>query len=189
MEFFRPVSYNAFMPTAIHKIIRSRRRTMALQITDEGFLVVRAPVFVSDAKILSFIRQESAWIEKRIRRALERAKTAPAPLTAEEEKKLKDLARDAFIERACLYAGKMGVTFEKIKLSSAKTRWGSCSPKNNLNFNWRLIQAPTEILDYVVIHELAHLLERNHSPRFWAQVARYCPHYKTARRWLRENRL
>lgn len=177
------------MPVSIHKIIRSHRRSLALQITQDGLLVVRAPRLLSQPRILNFVEEKSSWIEKKVREAVRRAQTAPAPLSPDEEKKLKALARDAFIERACLYAGKMGVDFKHIRLNSAKTRWGSCGPQGNLSFNWKLIQAPTPILDYVVVHELAHLIEANHSPRFWAKVGEYFPDYKMAKRWLKENRL
>ncbi|HTL71230.1 MAG TPA: SprT family zinc-dependent metalloprotease [Candidatus Eisenbacteria bacterium] len=177
------------MPPTIHETVRSRRRTLALQITEEGRLVVRAPRHVSDSEIRRFVREKSAWIDRMAARAAERARTAPPPLSPEEEKSLKVLARDAFIERACRYAARMGVTFRRIRLMSAKTRWGSCGPGGNLSFNWRLIRAPLDVLDYVVVHELAHLVEPNHSPRFWSKVAEYCPAFRDAKLWLRRNRL
>ena len=150
---------------------------------------MRAPKFLSDRQIARFISEKSEWLDKKIHEVTERAKTAPVALSAAEEKELRERARDAFIERSCLYASKMGVRFEKIRLNSARTRWGSCGPKGNLSFNWRLIQAPVEILDYVVIHELAHLIERNHSKRFWAKVAEFCPNYHAARDWLKKNKI
>ncbi len=177
------------MAIMIHRTIRSRRRSLALQITEEGLLVVRAPHSLKSSEILRYLEEKSVWIERKIREASARARTAPPPLAAEEEKKFRSLARDAFIERACLYARKMGVNFEKIRLNSAKTRWGSCGPQGNLSFNWRLISAPTDVLDYVVVHELSHLIERNHSARFWAKVREFCPHYSRARQWLKENRV
>ena len=177
------------MPVTIHKMVRSKRRSLALQVTEEGFLVVRAPRSLSEREVLRFVEEKSPWVEKKVRQAVERAGTAiPAPGPA-EKKRLKTLARDAFIERSCLYASRMGVQFEKIRLSSAKTRWGSCSLKGSLSFNWKLIQAPVEVLDYVVVHELAHLVEHNHSPRFWAKVAEFFPGYQQAKLWLKSNRL
>lgn len=177
------------MAVVIHRTVRSRRRSLALQITEAGDLIVRAPLSISESRILRFVREQSAWIEKKLRESAERAKTAPPPPSAEEEKRLKALARDAFIERACLYAERMSVEFRKIRLNSAKTRWGSCGPQGNLSFNWRLIQAPTEVLDYVVVHELAHLIERNHSVRFWAKVGEFCPDYRAAKLWLKQHKL
>ncbi|OGR98383.1 MAG: hypothetical protein A2V88_16125 [Elusimicrobia bacterium RBG_16_66_12] len=92
-----------------------------------------------------------------------------------------------FHERASFWAGRLGVTFGAVRVKGQRTLWGSCSRRGNLNFNWRLTLAPPEILDYVVVHELAHRLEMNHSPRFWAIVERHCPDHTTHRRWLRKN--
>lgn len=86
-----------------------------------------------------------------------------------------------------LYRAQMGVQYESLAIKDQKTRWGSCSSKGNLNFSWRLILAPKDVLDYVVIHELAHLKEMNHSKRFWMIVERFCPWYKRAEKWLKEN--
>lgn len=92
-----------------------------------------------------------------------------------------------FHARATLFAAQLGVTFGKVRVKGQKTLWGSCAPSGDLNFNWRLTLAPPEVLDYVVIHELAHRLEMNHSRRFWAHVERLCPRFKEHRRWLRKN--
>ena len=81
----------------------------------------------------------------------------------------------------------MGVVPLKIRLKDQRTRWGSCSSKGNLNFNWRLIMAPPHVFDATIIHELAHLRELNHSPRFWALVRDYCPQYPEAKLWLKEH--
>ncbi len=177
------------MPVTIHRTVRSRRRSIALEVTEEGLLVVRAPHALTERDIFLFVEEKRRWVEEKVRRAAELARTAPPPRAPEEDKRLKVLARDAFIERACLYAGKMGVRFEKIRLSSARTRWGSCGRSGNLSFNWKLIQAPADVLDYVVVHELAHLVEHNHSRRFWAKVAEFCPGYRAAKHWLKSNRL
>ena len=82
---------------------------------------------------------------------------------------------------------RVGVTYGRITIRNQRTRWGSCSAKGNLNFNCLLMKAPPEVLDYVVVHELCHRLEMNHSPRFWAQVERVLPDYKVSRKWLREH--
>ena len=92
-----------------------------------------------------------------------------------------------FLERVAHFAPLLGVEFGRVRVKDQRTLWGSCTPAGDLNFNWRLTLAPPEVLDYVVIHELAHRLEMNHSRRFWAHVARLCPQWRERRRWLREN--
>jgi hypothetical protein len=92
-----------------------------------------------------------------------------------------------FHARVSFWAERMGVTFGKVKVKDQSSRWASCSREGNLNFNWRLTLAPAETLDYVVVHELAHRLEMNHSRRFWAHVEKHCPDHKAHRRWLRKN--
>lgn len=95
------------------------------------------------------------------------------------------LAAERLGERVRLYAERMQVSYGKISVKDQKTRWGSCSSLGNLNFNWRLVLMPEEILDYVVVHELAHRKEMNHSRAFWAEVERILPDYKERRKWLR----
>ena len=90
-------------------------------------------------------------------------------------------------ERVQFYAAQHGFHFEKIRITSARTRWGSCSSRGTLSFTWRLVMAPLEVIDYVVIHELVHLKIKNHSPVFWAEVARLMPSYKRCTAWLKKN--
>ena len=99
----------------------------------------------------------------------------------------KDYAASLLSERVHLLAAQHGFKFEKIRISSARTRWGSCSSRGTLSFTWRLVMAPLEALDYVVIHELTHLKIKNHSPVFWAEVARLMPNYKRGHDWLKKN--
>jgi hypothetical protein len=112
----------------------------------------------------------------------------PAPAPAAPRKPAPEGGFEAlFHARAAHFAPQLGVTFGKVRVKDQKTLWGSCAPSGDLNFNWRLTLAPPEVLDYVVIHELAHRLEMNHSPRFWKHVAALCPEHRERRRWLRKN--
>jgi predicted metal-dependent hydrolase len=101
---------------------------------------------------------------------------------------LKKEARKLLHERVDLYADIMGVHYSSIRLSGAKTRWGSCSNKDNLNFTWRLIMCPVAVIDYVIVHELSHITFKNHSPGFWARVKSVIPNFKEQRNWLKNNR-
>jgi predicted metal-dependent hydrolase len=94
---------------------------------------------------------------------------------------------DTFTARADAFAADLGVAYKRLTIRDGRSRWGSCSSAGGLNFSWRLILAPPAILDYVVVHELAHLRELNHSPRFWALVAAHCPDYQLQRKWLKEH--
>lgn len=96
-------------------------------------------------------------------------------------------AREKIIPRVHLFAKALGVAYNKIKISEMRYRWGSCTPGNNLNFNWKLIKAPLLVIDYVIVHELAHLLEPNHTEEFWNIVAVQVPKYEKAKEWLRNN--
>jgi predicted metal-dependent hydrolase len=101
----------------------------------------------------------------------------------------KQQARKIISERVHLYARRAGLTFNSLNIGnvSATTRWGSCSSEKNLNFNWKLIMAPIQVIDYVVTHELAHLTELNHSRNFWETVRKMFPLYREYRTWLRRN--
>ena len=99
----------------------------------------------------------------------------------------REQARAVVSERVNLYAARHGFTYRKIRITSARTRWGSCSSMGNLNFTWRLVMAPPEVVDYVVVHELAHLRVNNHSKEFWKQVERIMPDYKQRLKWLKKN--
>ncbi len=96
-------------------------------------------------------------------------------------------AREKLLSKINQYAQKMGVEYNQILISNLKYQWASCTPKMNLNFNWRIIQAPMAVVEYVIVHELAHLLELNHSEKFWNVVAVQVPDYERAKEWLREN--
>lgn len=108
-------------------------------------------------------------------------------LTQEQKKLYKKMARDVYEQKTAYYAKRMNVTYGRIAIRDQKTRWGSCSSAGNLNFNWRLILAPAGVLDYVVVHELAHRRQMNHSARFWSVVEEEMPDYKRYVKWLKEH--
>lgn len=175
------------------EVVYSDRKTMGLEIKADGAVIARMPGGTPDAAALRFLKQHQQWIvrkwmEIRERQEVRRERPLPDYITDPEKKKsYRSQAREAISRRAAYFAPLMGVSYNRIAIKETKTRWGSCSAKGNLNFHWKLILMPAEILDYVVVHELAHLKEMNHSPRFWAQVEKMLPDYRQRRRWLKEH--
>lgn len=171
------------------KIIRSNRRTISLEITRTGDVLVRAPRHMSEAKIQQFVRDKSGWLQKHLqkRETEQEALKEVGRFTEQEIKKLQALAKQVIPDKVAYYARLLGVTYGRISIRRQKTRWGSCSREGNLNFNCLLMMVPPEVLDYVVVHELSHRLEMNHSARFWAQVEKVIPDYRKPRKWLKEH--
>ena len=165
-----------------YKLIRSDRRSIGIQITQEG-VVVRAPRRMSDAEIDRFVQSKRDWIETH----LAKVPTAQPKFSGEEIHRLADEALKRIPERVRHFAPLVGVTYGGITIRNQHTRWGSCSSKGNLNFNCLLMLTPNHVIDYVVVHELCHRLEMNHSARFWAQVERVLPNYRESLQWLREH--
>jgi len=172
-----------------YQIIRSSRKTMSLEIKADGSVVVRAPLRLSEAKIQKFVEEKQEWILKNLEKIQKRdaQKENVQKLSALERQHLQNKACVVIPRRVAYYAEKLGVSYGKITLRQQKTRWGSCSSEKNLNFNWKLILAPPEVLDYVVVHELCHLKEMNHSKAFWDEVGKVMPEYETYKLWLKEN--
>lgn len=169
-------------------IRRSRRRTLSLEILSDGSLLARAPLRMPEREILAFVREKEDWIRHHRQKRLEAARQGrEAPISMEDLQALADQALEVLPRRCAYFASLMGVSYGRITIRNQKTRWGSCSSKGNLNFNCLLMLTPPEIQDYVVVHELAHRREMNHSPRFWREVERVLPDYRTRVRWLRQN--
>ena len=169
-----------------YRVIRSSRRTLALEIRD-GELWVRAPYSATVREIEALIREKHSWITRHLEESLQKKAAAASvpPLTRQE---LEDLARQACVlipQRAAWYAARLGVTYHRITIRNQKTRWGSCSAQGNLNFNCLLMLTPPEVIDSVVVHELCHLKEMNHSKRFWQEVYRVFPDYPRCSAWLK----
>ena len=170
------------------EVIRSRRRTLSASVKD-GVLAVRAPLYVTDAQIDRFLDKHRAGIDKLTKRAeqFEREKASVRKLTPTEIDALYEKARAVIPERVAHYAPFVGVTYGRITIRRQRSRWGSCSSKGNLSFNCLLMLAPPEVVDSVVVHELCHRKEMNHSKRFYSEVLRVFPGYREADGWLREN--
>lgn len=213
---------------AQYTLVRSRRKTLAIHITRDAAVEVRAPMKMPLDYIESFVKKKEKWIEEHIHRrerSIDEQKAftisygdhvlfcgreypvrgkegrragfdaqgvwVPKGLSPEEIKYAvvqvyRSLAKRLLKMKADEFAAIMGVTPAAVKITGAKTRWGSCSGKNNICFSWRLVMAETDVIDYVVIHELAHLKELNHSPRFWAIVQGVMPDYKERVRKLKK---
>ena len=209
------------------RIVKSRRKTIALVIDSDAELIVRAPFYASTSDIMRFVEAKQDWIvrktqemkqkkEERPKLALQEGETIPylgreckifrgltrkicfdgkaflLPQSQDADKKLiqwyKKRAAVILQERVATIAESMQVSPAGVKVTSAKTRWGSCSGTDHLNFSWRLIMCPPEVVDYVVVHELCHILHKNHSKSFWESVGRVDALYQEHENWLKENR-
>ena len=155
-----------------YNLIKSARKTIAIQIAADGSVTVRVPKQCSKAAAEKFVEEKRDKLPE---------------WTQEEYRYHRMLADQILRERTEYFARQMGVSFGRVTIRDPKTRWGSCSAKGNLNFSWRLILAPPEVLDYVVVHELAHRREMNHSERFWKQVELVLPDYLQRKAWLKKN--
>lgn len=209
------------------EIIRSRRKTISLEIKNDGRLVVRAPLKTPETLIKRAVEQKADWILKKQKEMLKRKRENPPKQWAEGEKFVflgseytltfsdsaskitaengyltvpaayKDSAQTAIInwykkeakkvfsERVRFYAEKHNIKYTSLKTTSALTRWGSCSSKGGLCFTWRLVMAPIDMIDYVVVHELSHLSHLDHSHAFWNRVSELMPDYDLRRQWFK----
>ena len=165
-----------------YTLIRSRRKTLSIEITPRGGLLVRAPARMSRRDIQYFLESRRDWITAH----LAKLEPAPEPLSTADLQFLTDRAKETIPPKAAAFAAQLGVTFGRITIRAQKTRWGSCSVQGNLNFNCLLMLAPDAVLDYVIVHELCHRKQMNHSAQFWAEVERILPDYREQRRWLKQ---
>ena len=160
------------------KIIRSNRKTIAIEVTRDGEVVVRAPWLVPKKRLEQFVIEKNGWIQKTLKRVSQK------PRTDYDEQQLKALAEKIIPKRVEYFADIIGVDYKNITIRRQKTRWGSCSAKGNLNFNCMLVTLPPELLDYVIVHELAHIRHHDHSREFYALIERYMPDHRDRRRLL-----
>ena len=172
------------------EVIRSKRKTLAIEIRPDMRVVVRAPEKIPQNEIIKFVEEKQNWIKKHLVqmyfKAEENKKQKKEPaLTNADVEKLCQKALSVIPDKVKYYAEIMGVTYGRITIRNQKTRWGSCSSKGNLNFNYRLHYLPQELMDYVVVHELSHRIHMNHSRDFWALVGQYDKDYKQHQTELR----
>ena len=168
--------------------IRSRRKTIAIQIDREGQVIVRTPYGITKRQVEEFLDEKKDWLLQ-TRQRVEKRKTEQIPISEEVRREGIERAKRIFPERTAYFAKRIGVDYGRITIREQKTRWGSCSSKGNLNFNWKLVLLDPELLDYVVVHELAHRREMNHSVAFWKVVEAELPDYRERRRRLKECRI
>ena len=171
-----------------YKLIRSNRKTIAIEVHPDGILV-RAPFQATISQIENFLTSRADWIKK-AQSKIAAAPTPPPvenPLSMEEIRELVNRALQYIPERVRHYAPLVGVNFGRITIRNQRSRWGSCSAKGNLNFNCLLMLTPPEVIDSVVVHELCHRKEMNHSKAFYSEVLRVFPDYWKWDKWLKEN--
>ncbi|MCR5369425.1 MAG: M48 family metallopeptidase [Clostridium sp.] len=169
-------------------LIRSDRTTISLQIKPDGKIVLRAPRRVPERELREFMESRTDWMGKHLletARRMARREEEAVPDQAELQRKKKEFSA-VLAEKTAYYAARMGIQYNRITIRSQKTRWGSCSSAGNLNFNIRLADVPEELLDYVIVHELAHRREMNHSTDFWKIVEREIPDWRDRRKRLKE---
>ncbi len=173
------------------EIIRSDRRTLAVEVKHDLRVIVRAPLRLSQRAVQVFIQRNTAWIDEHVeamrqRQACEEAAHPAPPFTEDEIRALTRQAAEVIPPKVAAIASVLNVDYGRVTIRHQVSRWGSCSAKGNLNFNCLLMLAPDEVIDYVIIHELCHRQQLNHTPSFWTLVEMHCPNYKQYRHWLRE---
>lgn len=167
-----------------YKIIRSKRKTLAIQVTDKCEIIVRAPYLCSAQKIHRFVEVNSDWIDKALNKQKKSADNK-IYLSESDIVQLKKLAKEVLPQRVEYYSAIMGVKPENIKITSAQKRFGSCSGKNNICFSYMVMLYPPEAIDYVVVHELAHIVHHNHSKAFYSFIESVLPDYKAREKMLK----
>lgn len=164
-----------------YTIIFSNRKTLTLSVSKNLEVIVKAPKKTSEKHIQSFVDKHNDWILNQISAIKSRPTLSP-----EEIAILKIKARSLIPEKVAHFEKIMGVSSTGVKITSANTRWGSCSYKNSLCFSYKIMLLPDSLIDYIVVHELAHIIEKNHSAKFYKVVEKYLPDYKTRVKKLKE---
>lgn len=173
-----------------YQIIRSRRSTLSLHVDENSQVVIRAPFHLGQKYIDKFIKEKEDWIKKQKTSMNERSKNIERfnmLLDSDAIKNIKKRAKGQLLDRLNFLSEEHDYPFLKMRLSGAKARWGSCSHENTISINWKIMFAPPQVIDYLIIHELVHTKHKNHKKRFWDSVAKIHPTHKEDRKWLREN--
>ncbi len=165
-------------PEEVYFVRHHRARRYVMRFDLEGRVRVTIPRGGSRREAEAFVRRHAGWV------AEQRARPRPTPMAPAEQRRLREEARATFTPRLLAFAAQFGLTVTRVSIRNQRSRWGSCGPDGHISLNWRLLRMPAEVQDYVLIHELMHLRQPNHSPAYWALVAEACPGYAHARRWL-----
>ncbi len=168
-----------------YTLVRSQRRTLAVEITRDGRVVVRAPQRMPQSVIDAFVSSHAGWISAHLQRRQQKIAAHPE-LSAAEVEVLRQKAKAVLPQKVSYWAQRMGVTPTGVKITSARTRFGSCSGKNSICFSLYLMTYPEAAIDAVVVHELAHIRHKNHSSAFYAEVERYLPDYRARAKLLKQ---
>lgn len=173
-----------------YTLIRSNRKSICIEIGTDLQITVRAPRRMPDSQIRAFVDSKDKWINDHIAIMKDRISqnNTPKALDNDNISKLTEQAKAIIPERVQHFAGLIGVSYGRITIRHQKTRWGSCSSAGNLNFNCMLMTTTPELIDYVVVHELCHRKQMNHSPLFWAEVEKILPDYRELRSELKKYR-
>ena len=167
-----------------YKVIYSDRKTVNISVKD-GSVVIKAPKRIKKEELLRIIEKHKAWIDKAVIREREKREKYET-LDENEIKALKKSAREYLTEKCEYFSKLMGLEYNRITITSAKTRFGACTSAKNISFSYRLMLYPEPAREYVVVHELAHLIEMNHSKKFYAIIEKYLPDYKERKKLLKK---
>ena len=165
------------------KIVYSNRKTVSL-IVKNGSLTVRAPLGLNEKRILEIVKKHESWISEKLKESAVK-EASHKELTNEEIKSLKKKAKEYFTAKTEEIAKTMGLKYGRIKITSAERRFGSCSHEKNICFSYRLMLYPERAREYVIVHELCHLVHMNHSKNFYSLLSKYLPDYKEIKRLLK----
>lgn len=168
-----------------YALVRSDRKTLAVEVTRDGQVVVRAPLRLSQKRIDAFLAEHQAWIDEHLEIQKKRRENHPEP-SEEQMKEYIRMAREVLPGKVQYYSRIMGLLPTGVTITGARKRFGSCSGENRICFSWRLMMYPEEAIDYVVVHELAHIRHKNHSKAFYACVEEVMPDWKERRNLLKE---